>query len=253
VHFKVGALIGQQEATIAELQATWRAADELGLDSLWFWDHFLPLYGDRAAPHFEAYTLLAAAAIDTRRVGLGTLVTCNSYRNPNLVADMARTIDHLSGGRFTLGIGAGWFEPDFIEYGYEFGTMGDRLRALERALPVIRERIGRLSPAPAGRLPLLVGGNGEKVTLRLVAEHADIWNADEGPPDAFAHRNGVLDDWCRTVGRDPATIERTILISPDEVGDWGAYVDAGARHVIVELRYPFDLTPVRELLAAARP
>jgi probable F420-dependent oxidoreductase len=249
---KVGVQLHPQATTVGELRAAWRAADALGVDSIWVWDHFFPLYGDREAAHFEAYTLLAAMAVDTAHAHVGALVTCNSYRNPNLLADMARTIDHLSDGRFVLGIGAGWFERDYAEYGYEFGTAPSRLRALARDLPVIMDRFGRLSPPPRGRLPIMVGGGGEKVTLRLAAEHADAWNSF-GPPEQYARKQQVLDDWCARLGRNPKQIERTVSVHAREVDDWQAYVDRRAEHLIVMLGPPFDLEPVRRLLRAVGP
>jgi len=239
-----------QATTLDELRAAARDADGLGVDSIWVWDHFFPLYGNPDAPHFEAYTTLAALAVDTERARLGALVTCNSYRHPDLLADMARTIDHLSGGRFILGIGSGWFERDYTEYGYEFGTAIGRLRDLEASLPIIKARLAALTPPPVGSLPILVGGSGEKVTLRLVAEHADAWNAF-GPPEAYAHKSAVLDRHCADVGRDPADVERTVALQPDEVGDVEAYLDAGATHLIVMIGHPYDLSPVAALLAAA--
>jgi probable F420-dependent oxidoreductase len=248
---RIGVQLHPQATTVAELRDAWRRADALGVDSIWIWDHFFPLYGDPDAPHYEAYTLLAAMAVDTTAARFGALVTCNSYRNPQLLADMARTIDVLSGGRFVLGLGAGWFERDYDEYGYDFGTPASRLRDLEAALPLIHERLGRLNPPPAGDLPTLIGGGGERVTLRLVAEHADAWNTF-GPPETFAHKNEVLDRWCERVGRNPRQVERTVGIRPDELSDVDAYRQAGAEHLIVMLGAPYDLTPLEDLLALAQ-
>jgi probable F420-dependent oxidoreductase len=225
------------------------AADEMGADSIWVWDHFYPLYGDPEAAHFECYTLLAAMTQRTSRAQLGALVTCNSYRNPQLLADMSRTIDHLSAGRFVLGIGSGWFERDYEEYGYEFGTAIERLRALERDLPIIRTRLDRLNPPPLGPLPILIGGSGEKVTLRLVAEHAQGWNSF-GPPERFAAKNEVLNRWCADLGVDPASIERTVAINANEVEQVDAFVEAGADHLILMLGQPFDLDALQALKAA---
>src|ERR1700694_4756130 len=180
--FKVGVTIHPQQCTIRELRDAWLRADELGVDSIWFWDHFYPLYGNPEGNQFESWSLLAAAAIDTRAPQIGPMVTSVGYRNPDLIAYMAGAIDQLSGGRFVLGIGAGWFERDYSEYGYEFGEARDRVRLLKEVLPVLQRRIDRLKPGPAGKMPILIGGGGEQVTLRLVAEHAQMWNA-LGSPD----------------------------------------------------------------------
>jgi len=243
---RIGVQFAQQHTTIDELRTAWQTADEVGVDSIWLWDHFFPLYGDADGNHFEAYSLLGAMAVETSRARFGAMVTCYPYRNPNLLADMARTIHVMSGGRFILGLGSGWFERDFREYGYEFGTAASRLRALDHGLPVIKARLAELRP-PAENMPILVGGSGEQVTLRLVAEHADAWNSF-GPPASFRHKNEVLDEWCADVGRDPADIERTVAIRPDEIGALDAYVDAGAEHVIVMMASPYDLDPVRRIL-----
>ena len=248
--FRVGIQLQPQATSMAALRDAAIAAEDLGADSVWTWDHFYPLYGDPEAAHFEGYTLLSAMAAVTSRVQLGALVTCNSYRNPNLLADMARTVDHVADGRFVLGIGSGWFERDYAEYGYEFGTAGSRLADLERDLPTIRARLAALNPAPVGDLPILIGGSGRKVTLRLVAEHAGMWNSF-GPPENFAELNGVLDGWCERVGRDPSEIERTVAINPDEVGNWQAYLDAGAQHLIIMSAEPFAMGALAELVEAA--
>jgi alkanesulfonate monooxygenase SsuD/methylene tetrahydromethanopterin reductase-like flavin-dependent oxidoreductase (luciferase family) len=139
---------------------------------------------------------------DTSRAQIGALVTCNSYRNPEYLADAHRTIDHISGGRVILGIGAGWFRRDYDEYGYEFGDAPARLRALRESLPRIRARLGKLNPPPIGRLPILIGGGGEKVTLRLVAQHADMWHGF-GDAERFRHKNGVLEEHCAAWGAIP--------------------------------------------------
>src|SRR3954449_10324193 len=191
----IGLQVIPQHGDYEPMKRAWLEADELGVDRIYNWDHFYPLSGDPEGKHFESLTVQAAMAALTKNAQISSLVICNSYRNPQLLADMARTIDHISGGRFVLGIGSGWFEKDYDEYGYEFGTGPSRLRDLQRDLPIIMERLSRLEPPPAGRLPILIGGSGEKVTLRLVAEFADAWNTF-GPPENFAAKNRVLDDWC---------------------------------------------------------
>src|SRR5262245_9494151 len=141
--FKVGVTIHPQQCTIQQLRDAWRRADDLGVDSIWFWDHFFPLYGNPNGNHFECWSLLAAAAIDTRAPQIGPMVSCIGYRNPDMIASVAATVDQLSGGRLVLGLGAGWFERDYAEYGYEFGETRDRVRTLKEALPRIRSRIAK--------------------------------------------------------------------------------------------------------------
>src|SRR4051812_3629351 len=150
--FKVGVQLHPQATTVAALRDAARAADAL-VDSIWVWDHFFPLYGDPDAAHFEAYTLLGAIAAETTTAELGALVTCNSYRNPSLLADMARTIDHISDGRFILGIGSGWFDRDYTEYGYTFGTAIERLHKLRDDPPILKDRPAEPTPPPHGSLP----------------------------------------------------------------------------------------------------
>ncbi len=251
--FRVGVQLHPQHTSMERLTGAARRAEELGCDSLWTWDHFYPLYGEPEGPHFEGWITLTAMALATERITVGHLVACNSYRNPDLVADMARTLEHAAGaGRVVLGLGAGWFEKDYDAYGYEFGEAIDRLRDLGRALPRYRERLARLNPGPQGDIPILVGGGGEKVTLKLVARHADAWNAVGVGAEVFAHKNRVLDQHCADVGRDPAAIERTALIGAEHLAEVEAFLEAGAQHLILMLAHPFeDWSGVERLLAAA--
>jgi probable F420-dependent oxidoreductase len=248
--YRVGMQLHPQHTTYASLAAAAQRAEALGVDSIWVWDHFYPLYGDPAGSHFEAYTLLAALAAQTSRAELGIMVTCNSYRNPNLLADMIRTIDHISGGRAILGIGSGWFERDYQQYGYEFGTALGRLKALEAALPVIQDRLGKLNPPPLRQpLPILIGGAGEKVTLRLVARYANLWNIIAEPAE-IKRKNALLDSYCREIGRDPAEIERTVvLLGDDPLPSLEAYLETGMTHLILGSGEPWNFAGLEKLLA----
>ncbi|MFD5864738.1 LLM class F420-dependent oxidoreductase [Agromyces sp. NPDC127015] len=262
---RIAVQVKPQHASYAELRAAVVAAEEAGADVVLGWDHFFPLSGDPDGAHLEAWSLLAAFAEVTERVELGVLVSSTGYRNPQLLADMARTVDHISArdggpGRVVLGIGAGWFERDYEEYGYEFGTAPDRLRRLRADLPLIRDRWSKLNPPPTRAIPVLIGGGGEQVTLRIVAEHADIWHGF-GDAETIAHKHAVLDDWCRRIGRDPADIERSAGVSPkpgryaEDLDDYAGHAEAlhvvGTRLFTVglEAETGWDLGPIRELVA----
>jgi alkanesulfonate monooxygenase SsuD/methylene tetrahydromethanopterin reductase-like flavin-dependent oxidoreductase (luciferase family) len=200
--------------------------DRLGFDTLWTWDHLYPIVGDWQGPIFEGWLTLAAWAQATERVRLGLMVGANTFRNPALVAKMATTLDHQSGGRAILGIGGAWFEREHEAYGLEYGTSpGDRLRWLGEALPVIRGMLDGTEPSARGKhyhatavrndppplqehLPILIGGGGRKVTLRLVARHGDANNVGGGF-ESVREKERVLLRHCEQVGRDPSEIERT--------------------------------------------
>lgn len=255
---RIAVQIHPQHADYADIRRAASQAEELGVDVLYNWDHFYPLYGgevyggegaENVGKHFECWTMLGAWAEATEKIRFGALVTCNSYRNPQLLADMARTVDVISGGRLIFGIGSGWFEKDYDEYGYEFGTAIGRLRALEAALPVIKNRLAELDPQPKGSLPILIGGGGEKVTLRIVAEHADIWHGF-GNVETFTHKSGVLDGHCAAVGRDPSEIERSVGVNPAKIDIADDLKAAGAVEFTLGLNGPdFDMGPVKDWLA----
>jgi F420-dependent oxidoreductase-like protein len=218
-----------------ELMATARDVEQLGFDSLWSNDHFYPPFGRGNAggidgPMFEGWMVLAGFVAETRRVRVGCLVSGAGYRNPALLVKMATALDHASGGRLVLGIGAGWFEREHRSLGFDFPSVKERLDRLEESAAIISElldggmvtRAGRWhsvsearnDPPPLqGGLPLIIGGSGERRTLPIVARYADWWNG-EGDPETVAHKNAVLDEYCRAIGRDPAEIRRTVGLPP---------------------------------------
>ena len=247
---RVGIQITQQHATYKQIRRAWQEVDASGADTLFNWDHFFPLSGDLDGTHFDNWTALGAMAEVTERVEIGCLVAAIGYRNSNLLADMSRSLDHFSDGRFILGIGSGWNQRDYEEYGYEFGTAASRLRDLDREMPVIIDRLAKLNPPPIRNpLPILIGGGGEKVTLRIVAQHATIWNG-QGEPEVLAHKNRILDDWCAKVGRDPAEIERSVQVIGAQVDKLDDYLDAGMTHFIgAASGLEYDLAPLSRMIA----
>ncbi|MCB7135981.1 LLM class F420-dependent oxidoreductase [Cellulosimicrobium marinum] len=248
--FRIGVQLQPQHAEYARIRDAVLRAEDLGVDVIFNWDHFFPLYGDPDGKHFECWTMLGAWAEQTERVEIGALVTCNSYRNPELLADMARTVDHISGGRLILGIGAGWFEKDYDQFGYPFGTAGSRIAQLAEDMPRIRARLAAGNPAPTREIPLLIGGGGERKTLRIVAEHADVWHSF-GDASTLARKSGILDEHGEAVGRDTATlVERSVAVSDAPADVAPGLVDAGATLFTVSASGPdYDLDLAREWVA----
>jgi probable F420-dependent oxidoreductase len=246
--------IAPQHASYEKIRDVAAELEALGVDILFNWDHFFPLSGDPHGLHFESWTMLAALAEQTTRVELGALVNCNSYRNPNLQADMARTIDHISAkgtgvGRFIFGTGSGWFEKDYTEYGYEFGTAGQRLDALAENLPIIEARWAELNPAPTRRIPVLIGGGGEKKTLRIVARYADIWHSFSDPA-TLERKLGILAEHGEVVGRDVSEIEISTELRARSTEDADQLFELGATLFTIGISGPaYELAPVGDWLA----
>ena len=246
--------------TIAGIAIT---ADNSGFDSLWVMDHLyqIEMVGPREDPMLEAYTLLGALSARTRDIALGTMVTGVTYRNPALLAKIVTTLDIISSGRAILGIGAAWNDDEHAGYGYDFPTAKERLDRLEEALQIIRAMFTEQAPSfegrhyrvqevlnnpkpVRGRIPVLIGGGGEKRTLRLVAQYGDACNLFGGPDDV-RHKLDVLERHCADVGRDPAEITKTILYTvrdPMQAAEKiAAYTAIGVDGVVVNMPDVADL------------
>lgn len=263
---KVGIQLVPQFGSMALMRQRWMEAEELGADAVYTCDHFLAQRVNRdvvsrtadAEPaydgeNFEATTIQAAIAATTSRIEIGCIVHANSYRNPNLMADIARTIDHISAGRFILGMGSGYQKPDYDEYGYEFGTQKSRLLDLARDIPIIKSRFGKLNPKPLRKIPLMIASMGEKIGMRIVAEHADIWNGI-GPVDLIRQKIEVLKRLCDEVGRDFGEIELSAYYLPGQLpreeSDPEKYRKLGVRNLIALAQGPdWDFEGLHELLA----
>jgi len=245
---KLGALCWNQYTDWPSLLEAGRRAERLGFDSLWTWDHLYPIVGNPVGPIFEGWLTLAAWAQATERIRIGLMVGANTFREPALTAKMATTLDHISGGRASLGIGAAWFETEHLGYGLRFGDgPPERLRWLSEALPIMRGMLHGEEPTATGprysaaavrndprpiqaRLPILIGGGGEQVTLKLVARYADANNVGGGLANV-KRKEEVLLQHCEAIGRDPAEIERTVGIGTVMIRDSRAEVDRLARTI----------------------
>jgi F420-dependent oxidoreductase-like protein len=221
---RFGVQTAPQHVTFEALRATWQLIDGSGYDTAWLFDHFFPILSDPAGPCYEGWTMLTALACETSLTQIGILVTGNTYRHPAVLAKMGATVDHTSGGRLIMGIGAGWFEMEHKAYGIHFGTTAERIHRVDEACEVIKrlwtekqatfdgkyyqllEAYCEPKPLQQPRPPLMIGGAGEKLMLRVVAKHADIWNTF-GSPEVFRHKIEVLKEHCAAVGRNVDEIE----------------------------------------------
>ena len=307
---KTGILLWSQAATWPDMLEAAQRVDRLGYDHVWTWDHIYAIFGDPYQPIFEGWTTLAALAMATEKTRLGLLVGANTFRNPGLTAKLAGTLDHISNGRAILGIGGAWMEPEHRAHGIDFGTgFGQRLDWLDEAVGAMRgildgksvtsEPGGRYafddlrhSPLPIQRrLPIMIGGSGEKKTLRTVAKYADMWNA-MGPLEVMAHKVDVLKRHCDDVGRDIGEIEFTLGVkltlrdtreeadrvwkaaiehnrtpmadvedddtfwngSPEQMAEkLRPYVDLGFRTVISEQPAPYDVETFERFIGEVKP
>ncbi|MBK5286896.1 MAG: LLM class flavin-dependent oxidoreductase [Acidimicrobiia bacterium] len=295
---RFGVHTGLQNTSIAELQALWRRIEAHGFEWISIWDHFYAA-DNTGNPHcLEAVASHAALAAATSTVRCGSLVYSVGYRHPAVIANAMATLDQIANGRVTLGLGGGWMKAEYAAYGIPFPGPGIRLRQVNEAIQCVRRLLteshtnfagefftmtdAQCEPKPIqARLPIWVGGGGEKVTLRIAAEHADGWNVPFLAPETFAHKNRVLNQHCATVGRDPGTIERAAnvglamrpgdleaqfarmakFVSPgvlqgsigEIVDRVGAYGEAGADWLILAMRAPFDLDGLDSFAAEVLP
>ena len=299
---KLGILAWPQYTDWESLERAGQRVDELGFESLWTWDHLYPIVGDPSGPIFEGWLTLAGWAQVTKRATLGLMVGANTFRNPALVAKMATTLDHISGGRAVLGIGGAWFETEHTAYGLDFGSgFGERLDRLDEAVAIMRgmlhgerpsgssvyatrEIINNPPPVQA-HLPILIGGGGEKKTLRTTAKYADAWNIS-GSPEVVKHKDEILRRHCEEVGRDHTEIERTLQgggwILRDSLDEarrvaaeharvhpgWrgpspatpealahrlAGYVELGFRHIYFDYAAPWDAETLERYLSDVKP
>ncbi|OBK49870.1 LLM class F420-dependent oxidoreductase [Mycobacterium kubicae] len=245
---------------------TWRAAvitaEELGADAIFGYDHFhkpftipsedglpqlLPEQPD--VNNFEGWTALASWGEITHRAEIGLLVTGIGYRNPELLADMARTVDHISGGRLILGLGSGWYEKDYTEYGYDYGTVRTRMDLFEESLPRLEQRLERLVPPPVHHIPILIGGMGVRRTLPIVAKHADIWHTFASV-DEYRRKNGILRDLVAEAGRDEKQIERAVHWTGRDNAD--AFLHDGVTLFTTEIHptdQGYDFSELKDMIA----
>jgi F420-dependent oxidoreductase-like protein len=261
---RFGIKTAQQFTIYDDILRVWLEADSIPtIEHAWAFDHFIPLGPDPTGPQLEGWTLLGALAARTNRLRVGLMVTGNTYRHPAVLANIGATVDHISHGRLDFGIGAGWNELESSMYGIPLYTPGERIRRLAESCEVIKRlwtepvanfdgkyyqlKDARCEPKPVQKPypPFVIGGSGEQLTLRVVAQYANIWNFAGGSVDTFRHKNEVLEGHCAAVGRDPSEIERSIQTMTnyqnlaEAVKNIRPYLEAGATHIILNLRAPY--------------
>lgn len=259
---------GQQNTTFDDYLTLWRAAEELGYDWASVFDHFLPIQSDPEGPCFDGLTLLSAMAAHTTRIRCGVLVVGNTYRNPAILANIATTIDHVSGGRLELGVGAGWYEMEHGQYGVPFRTVGRRIRMLGETAKILKslwsehrtsfegryytitDALCEPKPVQQPHIPLWIGGAGEQLTLRVVAESADGWNTFFIPEEAYQRKLDALAGHCRDVGRDPADIRKSLVVQV-LVGETEAEVEERAQSVAAARN--IDVSALRQFAVVGTP
>jgi F420-dependent oxidoreductase-like protein len=270
---RFGIKTAPMHTTYEAMLEVWRAADATPVfEHAWLFDHFAPIGGmDIDGPCLEGWTLLAALAAQTNRIRIGQMVTGNTYRHPAVLAHMAATVDVISNGRLDFGIGAGWNEYEHTSMGIPLYAPGERIRRLGEACELTKRlwtqhltdfdgryyqlKDARCEPKPIQKPypPFVIGGSGEQLTLRVVAQYADVWNFAGGPVEQFQRKTAILHEHCAAVGRDPAAIELSVqlVVNYDDLAATArtvqSYVDAGATHLILNLRYPYPAGIVARL------
>lgn len=269
----------QHDRDWANMLAYAQDTDAAGaLTGFWLFDHFVPINGHVEGPCLDGWTLLGALAAATRRVRLGLMVGCNEYRYPAVLAKIATTVDQVSNGRLDMGLGAGWFEAEYNMYGIPFPLPAQRIRELDEACQILKLlwtqeladfdgkyyklEAARHEPKPIQKPypPIVIGGGGEKMTLRVVAKHANVWNFGGGTPEEALRKSHILDEHCAAIGRDPGTIVRSTqfyMKSPDEVGTLRERIEAyqaiGFSHVVVGVPTDYHASLVEEIAKQIEP
>ncbi|HTI15621.1 MAG TPA: LLM class F420-dependent oxidoreductase [Dictyobacter sp.] len=272
VHLSFGIKTAPQHTTYEDMLAIWQEADaEPTLEHAWLFDHFYPIMGDTTGPCLEGWSVLSAFAALTKRIRLGLMVTGNTYRHPAVLANIGATVDVISNGRLDFGIGAGWNEQEHSAYGIELYSAGERIRRMGEACEIIKRlwteksatfegryyqiKDAYCEPKPIQKLPpFVIGGGGEKLTLRMVARYADIWNIPGGSVEVFKNKSAILDEHCAAIGRNPAEITRSIQVAINPA-NWNetretaeSLIEVGATHIILNIRTPYTDGAVRHLV-----